>query len=253
MELIWRIGVEITVAASLHTIRNMNIERDGHKMKFILSGMTSHAPVRARNLIIDAMRGAAIILMVIDHSLAALESTGLYNIIVEYSRLTITRVSMPLFMIASGIVWSLYGLRAKRWVQVLLLAAVLNAMTRILWPDFNFPEILLVWTLLAIFWKLIRRFPVLTLIIAFIQNTYWQVYWQAYQPGEVAIFLATGVLIARAPLERIWKIRETSRMNNIINVCAKVGRYPLTIYGVHLAILAVLVAAANNRLPLLSL
>lgn len=219
-------------------------------MKFILSGMTSHAPVRARNLIIDAMRGAAIILMVIDHSLAALESTGLFNIIVEYSRLTITRVSMPLFMIASGIVWTLYGLRLRRWFQVLLLAAALNAMTRVLWPDFNFPEILLVWAMLALFWKLIRRFPVLTLIIGFIQNTYWQVYWQAYQPGELAIFLAAGVLVARAPLERLWNLPDASKARGIINACAKVGQYPLTIYGTHLAILAVLVAAANNRLPL---
>ncbi|NDA79915.1 MAG: DUF1624 domain-containing protein [Actinobacteria bacterium] len=228
----------------------MNVERKGHEMKFILSGMTSHAPVRARNLIIDAMRGAAIILMVIDHSLAALESTGLFNIIVEYSRLTITRVSMPLFMIASGIVWTLYGLRLRRWFQVLLLAAALNAMTRVLWPDFNFPEILLVWAMLALFWKLIRRFPVLTLIIGFIQNTYWQVYWQAYQPGELAIFLAVGVLVARAPLEQLSNLRQVSKARGIINACAKVGQYPLTIYGTHLAILAVLVASANNRLPL---
>jgi uncharacterized membrane protein len=195
------------------------------------------------------MRGAAIILMVIDHSLAALESTGMFNIIVEYSRLSITRVSMPLFMIASGIVWTLYGLRLKRWLQVLAMAVALNAMTRILWPDFNFPEILFIWALLATLWRLIRRFPILIMIIGFVQNTYWQIYWQGYQPGELAIFLAAGVLIARAPIDRIW---QTHRLTKLISLLATVGRHPLSIYGIHLTILAIAVAAANNRLPFFS-
>jgi len=83
--------------------------------------------------------------MIFDHALSVLESTGVNNSIVEYARLSVTRFSMPLFMIASGVVWGRYGLRFKRWAQVVTWAIIINAMTRLLWPDFNFPEILMVW------------------------------------------------------------------------------------------------------------
>ena len=81
--------------------------------------MKSPALNGGRILIIDAIRGLAIALMILDHSFFAIESIGMANNIVEYSRLSITRFSMPLFMIASGIIWKLYGLRIKRWTQVL--------------------------------------------------------------------------------------------------------------------------------------
>ena len=191
------------------------------------------------------MRGLAIVVMIVDHILSALESTGMSNDLVEYSRLSVTRFSMPLFMIASGIVWGLYGLRFKRWLQVLAWAIALNAMTRLLWPDFNFPEILLVWAALAIFWRLITRFPIITMIVAYTQMTYWQIPWQGFQPGELAIFLGAGVLLSKFPLDWLWRER---RVGKLIEPLALVGRYPLTIYGGHLALLALIVAATNDRL-----
>lgn len=191
------------------------------------------------------MRGLAIVVMIVDHILSALESTGMSNDLVEYSRLSVTRFSMPLFMIASGIVWGLYGLRFKRWLQVLAWAIALNAMTRLLWPDFNFPEILLVWAALAIFWRLIIRFPIITMIVAYTQMTYWQIPWQGFQPGELAIFLGAGVLLSKFPLDWLWRER---RVGKLIEPLALVGRYPLTIYGGHLALLALIVAATNDRL-----
>ena len=191
------------------------------------------------------MRGLAIVVMIVDHILSALESTGMSNALVEYSRLSVTRFSMPLFMIASGIVWGLYGLRFKRWLQVLAWAIALNAMTRLLWPDFNFPEILLVWAALAIFWRLIIRFPIITMIVAYTQMTYWQIPWQGFQPGELAIFLGAGVLLSKFPLDWLWRER---RVGKLIEPLALVGRYPLTIYGGHLALLALIVAATTDRL-----
>lgn len=191
------------------------------------------------------MRGLAIVVMIVDHILSALESTGMSNALVEYSRLSVTRFSMPLFMIASGIVWGLYGLRFKRWLQVLAWAIALNAMTRLLWPDFNFPEILLVWAALAIFWRIIIRFPIITMIVAYTQMTYWQIPWQGFQPGELAIFLGAGVLLSKFPLDWLWRER---RVGKLIEPLALVGRYPLTIYGGHLALLALIVAATTDRL-----
>lgn len=207
--------------------------------------MMSTPPAKSRVGTLDAMRGLAIIIMIVDHIFSVLESVGVESNFVEYSRLTATRFSMPLFMIASGIVWGAYGLRLKRWGQVLLLAVALNAMTRLLWPDFNFPEILLVWSALAIFWRLIVRYPIITMIIGYTQTTYWMLPWQGFQPGELAIFLGAGVLISKSSLTWLWQEPRTSRL---IEPLAFVGRYPLTIYGGHLAMLALIVAAENDRL-----
>lgn len=192
---------------------------------------------------IDAIRGLAIALMIIDHSLFALESLGVANNIVEYSRISITRFSMPLFMIASGIIWTLFGLRIKRWVQVFILSIILNVTIRVLWPDFNNPEILFVWTLLAICWRLIIRFPITVMIIGYTQFIFWPVSWGGYQPGELAIFLGVGVLIARAPLSKAWG---RIRFEKLLSTLAFLGRYPLSIYSGHLISLSLIVAAINN-------
>lgn len=190
------------------------------------------------------MRGLAILLMIFDHALSALESTGVNNSIVEYARLSITRFSMPLFMIASGVVWGRYGLRFKRWAQVVAWALIINAMTRLFWPDFNFPEILMVWALIAICWQIVARFPIIVMIIGYTQTTYWQIPWQGFQPGELLIFLGAGVILSRAPLDGLWRERRTSQLLEPLSV---VGRYPLTIYGLHLIAFAMIVATVNDR------
>lgn len=207
--------------------------------------MTSTVPAKSRIRLLDAMRGLAIVLMIIDHALSALESTGVSNSLVEYSRLTVTRFSMPLFMIASGAVWGRYGLRFTRWAQVGIWAVLINAMTRLLWPDFNFPEILLIWSALAICWRLVVRFPIIIMILGYTQTTYWQISWQGFQPGELAIFLGVGVLLARAPLDALWRERRTSKL---VAPLSFIGRYPLMIYGGHIALLALFVAAVNGRI-----
>ena len=205
--------------------------------------MKSPALKGGRIFIIDAIRGLAIALMILDHSLFAIESIGVANNVVEYSRLSITRFSMPLFMIASGMIWVLYGLRIKRWIQVFILSILVNVTIRVLWPDFNNPEILFVWTLLAIGYRLIVRFPITVMIIGYTQFVFWPVSWGGYQPGELAIFLGVGVLIARAPLDRTWK---QIRFEKLLSTLAFLGRYPLSIYSGHLISLSLIVAAVNN-------
>lgn len=206
--------------------------------------MSGIPTTKAREQILDAMRGLAIVIMIIDHVFSLLESVGIQNIVLENSRLTVTRFSMPLFMIASGIVWYRYGLKVKRWSQVFFLALVLNAMMRLLWPDFNFPEILLLWSVLAIFWRVIVRYPIITMIVGYTQTTFWQISWQAFQPGELLIFLSAGVFLGKISLDSLWRERRTSKL---IKPLAFIGRYPLRIYGGHLFLLAVIVAAVNGR------
>ena len=199
---------------------------------------------KPRLLILDAMRGLAIVIMIIDHLLASLESLGIESNFVEYSRLSATRFSMPLFMIASGIAWRLYGLRFTRWTQVVVWALVINLLTRALWPDFNFPEILAIWAALAIAWKLFTRFPIITIIIGYTQATYWQIPWQGFQPGELAIFLGIGALLSRSSLDSLWREPRTSKLVKPLSV---VGRYPLTIYGSHLIVITLIVGVLNNK------
>ena len=205
--------------------------------------MKSPALKGGRIFIIDAIRGLAIALMVLDHSLFAIETIGIANVVVEYARLSITRFSMPLFMIASGIIWALYGLKIRRWFQVFALALLINLVTRFLWADFNYPEILLVWTVLAIASRLIVRFPITVMIIGYTQFIFWPVPWSGYQPGELAIFLGVGVLVARAPLEKAWK---HMRFKSLISALSFLGRYPLSIYSGHLILLSLIVALVNK-------
>ena len=205
--------------------------------------MKTPALTGGRIFIIDAIRGLAIALMILDHSLFAVESIGVANNVVEYSRLSITRFSMPLFMIASGFIWALYGLRIKRWIQVFILSILINLTIKVLWPDFNNPEILLVWTILAIASRLIVRFPITVMIIGYTQFIFWPVPWSGYQPGELAIFLGVGVLVARAPLEKAWK---HMRFKSLISALSFLGRYPLSIYSGHLILLSLIVALVKN-------
>jgi uncharacterized membrane protein len=205
--------------------------------------MKSPALNRGRIFMIDAIRGLAIALMILDHSLFAIESIGVANNIVEYARLSITRFSMPLFMIASGFIWALYGLRIKRWIQVFILSILINLTIKVLWPDFNNPEILFIWTILAIGSRLIVRFPITVMIVGYTQFIFWPVPWSGYQPGELAIFLGVGVLIARAPLDKTWK---QIRFEKLLSALAFLGRYPLSIYSGHLISLSLIVAVVNN-------
>ena len=205
--------------------------------------MKSPALKGGRIFIIDAIRGLAIALMILDHSLFAIESIGVANNVVEYSRLSITRFSMPLFMIASGMIWVLYGLRIKRWIQVFILSILINIAIKVLWPDFNNPEILFVWTIIAIGYRLIVRFPITVMIVGYTQCIFWPVPWSGYQPGELAIFLGVGLLIARAPLDKTWK---RIRFEKLLSKLAFLGRYPLSIYSSHLIFISLIVAAVNK-------
>ena len=52
------------------------------------------------------------------------------------------------------------------------------------------------------------------------------------------------MLISKAPLDWLWRERRTAKL---LEPLAFVGRYPLTIYGVHLSMLAIIVALANDQ------
>ena len=128
-----------------------------------------------RNLNIDFIRGFAIILMIFDHALLAYSSIYGNNDYIYLIRVTLTRFSMPLFMIISGTVLFLYGLKIIRWLSVFIIALMINIITINLWEDFNSPEILLVWCFVVIFYKIYLKFPITTLILGYIQTQFFQI------------------------------------------------------------------------------
>jgi uncharacterized membrane protein len=187
-----------------------------------------------RNPNIDLIRGFAIILMVLDHALLAIATIFGSNEYIYFLRVTLTRFSMPLFMIVSGSVLYLYGIKIKRWLTVFCLALLINLFAITLWEDFNSPEILLVWTFVVVFIKFILKYPLVSLIIGFIQNQYFPIHifdYSGYQPGEIVIFLVIGIFASTYITNLSFPILSKFMIYNLIIF---IGKKPLTIYFTHL-------------------
>ena len=194
-----------------------------------------------RNSNIDLIRGFAIILMILDHVLVAITSIMGGNDYIYLIRTTLTRFSMPLFMIISGAVLILYGLKIRRWSSVLVTAVVLNIILFFLWNDFNSPEILLVWSLVVVSYKLFIRYPITSLILGFIQAQYFQITlydYNGYQPGELIFFIVIGIFASNYISSLSFPILSKIYLYNIT---IAIGRKPLLIYFSHLVFLSIIV------------
>jgi uncharacterized membrane protein len=194
-----------------------------------------------RNSNIDLIRGFAIILMIFDHALLAYSSIYGNNDFIYLFRITLTRFSMPLFMIISGTVLFLYGLKARRWLSVFIIALVINIITINLWEDFNSPEILLVWCFVVIFYKIYLKLPITTLILGYIQTQFFQITlynYNGYQPGDIIIFLVFGILISKYITSLTFPI--LSKLSTI-HFITFIGSKPLTIYFSHLLLLSIII------------
>lgn len=180
---------------------------------------------------LDSLRGIAIGLMVIDHWLVAAGETR------SIVRLTVTRLSLPLFCIVAGILLK-DKMNAKRIYQLILAGALATSLGRPI--GIGQPDILLVLALvLAIAPVLYKRRELLVLAICFgaIQPVTWpepwlpHEIWTGYQPGTVLVMVLAGTMLKNSEL--IPKIKR-------LPVWEFVGKFPLSFYLGHLAILAVL-------------
>ncbi len=199
--------------------------------EFIVHG----GPVRqARSHALDRLRGLAIVLMVLDHALVVGAPHSLL-------RLTVTRLSLPLFMIVSGLLIRLGG--QYRWLRTLELAAAAGMCAVILtlcWPTFGTPEILAVYLLVAVpCRRLIQRAPLAGAVLGYVQAWYWPLHWSGYQPGLVLLFLCVGSLCVRDVGELgQWGARCPAWLEPI-------GRRPLAWYVGHLCVLAAIAAVVR--------
>jgi uncharacterized membrane protein len=188
-----------------------------------------------RDINLDFFRGSAIILMIIDHTLVFFTSIKFYNSFFDIIRETLTRYSMPLFMIISGLLLAKHGISIKRWLQVFLLSVFLNIIIYFYWKNFNFPEILLIWSLITIFSKILIKFPIFILISGLIQYQYFPINYQAYQPGIIVLFLSIGIISSN-------RILHGELLDNFVNLkifkpIVLIGKYPLSIYFIHIIFL----------------
>jgi len=193
---------------------------------------------RIRRPGIDRIRGLAIILMMVDHVLVACSTLGVTNDGLMLTRLSLTRLALPLFLLVSGALWVEQLPRPRRLGSVIAAAVALNVGMAVYWPEFSTPEVLVVWSLAAVAAPIIVRHPLAMITLGYIQWQHWQVAWDGYQPGIVVLFLAVGALASRAGL--------TPGMGAYGRLLpaplGALGRKPLTWYVGHLTALTVLVA-----------
>ena len=188
-----------------------------------LSRRASSGP-RTRSL--DILRGIAIALMVLDHVCVVTGEGGIF-------RLTITRLSMPLFFLISGHLLS--RIDWKRLVIVGIIGACLPYYVTFI----EVPNVLFLYALFAplIVWQ--KNKPRgLAVITAFGLGMYangFGLIIGAYAPFALLGLMALGRLMSRD----LWIIQrwEGERVSRFVTPFTLLGKYPLSIYVGHLIIL----------------
>lgn len=197
---------------------------------------------RHRDPAIDAIRGAAIVLMVADHGLGFAQTTDLDAPWMELVRHTVTRFSMPGFMLCSGILLARASVSRRRWCEAAGGALAVNAAATVTGMGGFVPDILATWCAVMLLAGIVRRWPATVAVLGLLQSTYWTVPIVGYQPGWVAAFVALGVLVERAG-DREVLMPIARRMPDWM---VSIGRRPLMWYLGHLALLAAVTLAGTH-------
>lgn len=189
------------------------------------AGLTAVLDRRARLAGLDRLRGLAVLLMVLDHVLVVAD-------VGTPVRLTVTRASMPLFFLIAGSL-----VRRARWGR-LGLVAVLGAVLPVVVPWVDAPNVLLYYAVGAVLLAVVRgrrgRWVALAVAASLAANGY-LAFPGAYSPGGLWVLMLAGALAGAPALDRVG-----ARLPAWV---ARAGRYPLTVYVVHLlALRAVQVA-----------
>lgn len=206
------------------------------------AGGLAAGPGNGRDVRLDALRGVAVLLMVVDHAASA--APLLFPALVPaaahgwlwWLRRTLTRFSMPLFMLVSGALLARAAPSPRRRAQVAALAVAVQVLLAGWWPQFARPEILVVWSLVMTAAEVLRRFPFEMVVLGVLQQVCLPVGWYGYQPGLVTAFVALGVLWAQLPQQTVF-----DRAVSLPRWVAATGRRPLLVYATHLLALAAFV------------
>lgn len=184
---------------------------------------------------LDAIRGAAVLLMLVDHVFAVAVQLGASRWFL-LPHLTVTRFALPGFMVTSGVLWHLRGPSGRRQWQVFLAACVSFGLS---WrAGLDCPDVLAIYAVVLSVAELVVWYPFAVATLGFLQALNWPIHWDGYQPGWVMGWLALGVLLGReVELGRV-QLRSANSGGSVLHF---VGRWPLSFYLCHVAILVVVV------------
>lgn len=167
-----------------------------------------------RSATVDKVRGAAILVMMLDHLLLFIDPTSPI-------RYTFTRLAMPLFFIVSGQL-----LRRLNYSRLGIVAAI-----GILLPSYahfiDSPNVLLIYAISAIILiKLPYPKTIIAIALAFYANRYTAVIGTSYQPLALLAFMALGRTFPVAEWRGDW----------IPGWVAFLGKRPLEWYVGHIVV-----------------
>lgn len=209
--------------------------------------MTDTTAVKPRLVGLDRLRGLAIALMVLDHVLvwllAVAEVDGLAGGAIELARLSVTRLSLPLFGVLAGcgLVFSVrhrnFGVSIP-WRHAA--GALLILFLPTWWIGLGRPDVLVQFVFIIGFggWA-IRRWPVVLGAFGVVQAITWPIGGTGYQPGVVVALLALGVLGSaggRYLSAEVAGLRLPGWLGTF-------GRYPVECYVGHVLVLLFLAVA----------
>lgn len=191
---------------------------------------------------VDSVRGLAIVLMVLDHVLVQVDPHSSLRAGAPWS---ITRLSLPLFMLAAGQVWrpsspwhlnrvKLLGVGLVEVLLLQLLGMQLPGIVLIIWMVFLWLDLFAA-VLDRIRYACIEAWFWPLGVGGLLQALYVPVDWAGYQPGLVLLWWALGF----AAFEASW----TDALD--FRALRWIGRYPLTWYVGHLVVIALVVAGGE--------
>ncbi len=181
---------------------------------------------------LDRIRGLAIVLMLLDHVLALNPSVGGMAV-----RLSLTRFAMPLFMMTAGyLIASKRSAFSARRLSVIAAAGVVSCTCcwSLSLPTF---DILVGFAFVVMVTGAVVRWPLLLVLVGFIQAAWLPLHFPAYELGAVVAWVSIGALIVGSMHSGSF----LAWADRVPRVLEPIGRYPLRWYVGHLVVLAVMV------------
>lgn len=169
---------------------------------------------------LDRLRGLAIVLMLVDHTVWLAGA--------EWARGTVTLLAVPLFMGIAGYLWR-PGWR-PRYEQVALAAGISGALA--LYMGLAAPVFLVVIVLALPIVAALHRWPAPAAMLGVLQALYWPVGWAGAEVGLVVACMMIGRLWRQAGGQE-WRVGDL-----LPAWLGTVGRWPLTWYTGHMAAMA---------------